>query len=187
MTSLEANVKVNFSLSLAGVLGPGIAGLLVQLIAAPFAVALDALSFLISALFIRGIARDEPPAPTRSQRSVLAEIGEGLRQVYSHPLLRPMAICLALHFFSMSVRIAVYLIYLLRTLQITPGWLGVVLAGYGPGALLWHGAHPAARATVWYGRDGARWRMHQLCCGGLYPAYWHDTRPSSSIAVHNQC
>jgi len=133
---LEANVKVNFSLSLAGVLGPGIAGLLVQVIAAPFAVALDSLSFLISALFIRGIARDEPPAPTRSQRSVLAEIGEGLRQVYSHPLLRPMAICLALHFFSMSVRIAVYLIYLLRILQITPGWLGVVLAGYGPGALL---------------------------------------------------
>jgi predicted MFS family arabinose efflux permease len=133
---LEANVKVNFSLSLAGVLGPGIAGLLVQVIAAPFAVALDSLSFLISALFIRGIARDEPPAPTRSQRSVLAEIGAGLRQVYSHPLLRPMAICLALHFFSMSVRIAVYLIYLLRILQITPGWLGVVLAGYGPGALL---------------------------------------------------
>src|SRR5215212_2790940 len=133
---LEANVKVNFSLSLAGVLGPGIAGLLVQLIAAPFAVALDALSFLISALFIRGIARDEPPGPTRSQRSVLAEIGEGLRQVYGHPLLRPMAICLALHFFSMSIRIAVYLIYLLRTLQITPGWFGVILAGVGPGALL---------------------------------------------------
>src|SRR5689334_2214394 len=47
-----------------------------------------------------------------------------------------LAICLALHFFSMSVRIAVYLIYLLRTLQITPGWLGIILAGYGPGALL---------------------------------------------------
>jgi predicted MFS family arabinose efflux permease len=133
---LEANVKVNFSLSLAGVLGPGIAGALVQVIAAPFAVAFDALSFLISALFIRGIALDEPPAPMRSQRNVLAEIGEGLRQVYGHPLLRPMAICLALHFFSMSVRIAVYLIYLLRILQITPGWLGVILAGFGPGALL---------------------------------------------------
>jgi predicted MFS family arabinose efflux permease len=133
---LEANIKVNFSLSLAGVLGPGIAGMLVQLIAAPFAVALDALSFLMSALFISGIARDEPPAPMRSQRNLLAEIGEGLRQVYSHTLLRPMAICLALHFFSMSVRTAVYLIYLLRILQITPGWLGVILAGFGPGALL---------------------------------------------------
>lgn len=133
---LEANVKVNFSLSLAGVLGPGIAGMLVQFITAPLVVALDALSFLMSALFIRGIARDEPPAPMRSQRNVLAEIGEGLRQVYSHTLLRPMAIFLALHFFSMSVRIAVYLIYLLRILQITPGWLGVILAGFGPGALL---------------------------------------------------
>jgi predicted MFS family arabinose efflux permease len=136
---LEANVKVNFSLSLAGVLGPGIAGILVQVIAAPFAVAFDALSFLLSALFIRGIARDEPPAPARSQRNVLAEIGEGLGQVYRHPLLRPMAICLALHFFSMSVRIAVYLIYLLRMLQIAPGWLGVILAGFGPGALLGNG------------------------------------------------
>jgi predicted MFS family arabinose efflux permease len=133
---LEANVKVNFSLSLAGVLGPGIAGVLVQVIAAPFVVALDALSFLISALFIREIALDEPLAPARSQRSVLAEIGEGLRQVYGHPLLRPMAICLALHFLSMSIRMAVYLIYLLRILQITPGWLGVILAGFGPGALL---------------------------------------------------
>jgi predicted MFS family arabinose efflux permease len=133
---LEANTKVNFSLSLASVLGPGIAGVLVQLIAAPFAVALDALSFLVSALFIRGIAHDEPPTPMRSQRSLLAEIGQGLRHVYSHSLLRPMAICLALHFFSMSVRIAVYLIYLLRILQITPGWLGVILAGFGPGALL---------------------------------------------------
>jgi hypothetical protein len=133
---LEANTKVNFSLSLAGVLGPGIAGVLVQVVAAPFAVAIDALSFLRSALFIGGIARDEPPAPTRSQRNLLAEIGEGLRQVYGHPLLRPMAICLALHFFSMSVRIAVYLIYLLRILQITPGWLGLILAGFVPVALL---------------------------------------------------
>jgi len=133
---LEANVKVNFSLSLAGVLGPSIAGMLVQLVAAPFVVALDALSFLVSALFLRGIAHDEPPAPIRSQRSVLAEIGEGLRQVYGHALLRPMAIFLALHFFAMSIRIAVYLIYLLRTLQIAPGWLGVILAGFGPGALL---------------------------------------------------
>ncbi|MEO7913561.1 MAG: MFS transporter, partial [Roseiflexaceae bacterium] len=133
---LEAHVKVNFSLSLAGVLGPGIAGMLVQLIAAPFVVALDTLSFLVSALFVSGIAHDESPAPVRSQRSVFAEIGEGLRQVYSHTLLRPMAICLALHFFSMSIRTAVYLIYLLRILQITPGWLGVILAGFGPGALL---------------------------------------------------
>jgi predicted MFS family arabinose efflux permease len=106
------------------------------LIAAPFVVALDALSFLTSALFIRGIACHERPVAIRSQRNVLAEIGEGLRQVYSHTLLRPMAICLALHFFSMSVRIAVYLIYLLRVLQIAPGWLGVILAGFGPGALL---------------------------------------------------
>jgi predicted MFS family arabinose efflux permease len=30
----------------------------------------------------------------------------------------------------------VYLIYLLRILQITPGWLGLILAGFGPGALL---------------------------------------------------
>ena len=84
----EGNSKLQVSASIAEISGPGLAGGLVQLVTAPLAIALDALSFLASAFSLAWIREPEPkPAPVGGSRSMLAEICEGLRLVFSNPIL----------------------------------------------------------------------------------------------------
>ena len=71
----------------------GIAGFLVKLLTAPIAIAIDALSFLVSAVLLGTIRRPEPPPPPASEREpVLDEIREGLRLVVRDPVLRGLAL-----------------------------------------------------------------------------------------------
>src|SRR5262249_1622009 len=65
---VEANAQLQLSASAARVAGPGVAGWLVQVLGAPFAVVVDALSFLASAALVRGIATVEPAARARGER-----------------------------------------------------------------------------------------------------------------------
>ena len=63
----EGNAKLEISRAGAQVVGPGLAGVLIGIVRAPFAVALDALSFLGSGLFIWSIRRpDGRPAAARA-------------------------------------------------------------------------------------------------------------------------
>src|SRR5215813_513577 len=57
---VEGNSKLEISRAIAQIVGPGMAGALISIIAAPLTIALDALSFLISALFLRSIRTIEP-------------------------------------------------------------------------------------------------------------------------------
>jgi hypothetical protein len=76
---VEANSTLTGTSAAAEFLGFGISGWLIQILTAPIAIALDALSFLISALFLRTIRSEEPAPPAPETRtSVLAEIREGL-------------------------------------------------------------------------------------------------------------
>ncbi|MFF8830883.1 MFS transporter [Streptomyces sp. NPDC015131] len=122
--------------SSAQVTGPGIGGGLVQLLGAPLAVAADALGYVLSALFLRGIARTEPrpePAPGASLR---AEIGEGLRFVLGRPLLRVIAVTTGLGNFLTAVLMATQTVYLVRVLGLAPGAVGLVLSAGAAGGLL---------------------------------------------------
>jgi len=64
----------------------GLAGLLVAMIGPVFAFYLDALSFFISALLLRGLPRLEPVA--RAQGSYWSQVKEGFFFIYRHPVLR---------------------------------------------------------------------------------------------------
>ena len=63
-TSRRGNAKLEISRAGAQVVGPGMAGVLIGLVTAPFAVALDALSFLGIQALLWWIRRPEP-APER--------------------------------------------------------------------------------------------------------------------------
>ena len=90
---LEGNSKLATSSSLAEIGGPGIAGGLVQLIGAPFAILVDAISFGVSAVSLGLIRRPEPARPARtSPTPIRHEIVEGLRLVGRHPLLVPLTL-----------------------------------------------------------------------------------------------
>jgi len=85
----EGNAKLALSAEVARVAGPGLAGILVQVLSAPIAVAVDAASFLVSAFALTRIkASEPPPVPASERQSVWTEIGEGLRAVTAQPILR---------------------------------------------------------------------------------------------------
>jgi MFS family permease len=134
---VEGNSKLEMSRSVAMILGPGVAGGLVQLVTAPIAMAFDAISFLLSALFLGGIRTPEPaPRPSDQRESICEEMGEGLRLVSGDKLLRAVAGCIGTVGLFNSVLEAVLILYVTRELGIGPGLLGLAFAGGSVGFLL---------------------------------------------------
>ena len=131
---VEANSKIETTSSAAQVAGPGLGGLLVGVLGAAFAVVIDALSFVASALFISGI-RVAEPAPAGGRTGVAAEIGEGLREVFTHGILRVLAGCSATTNLFGRMFLAVYVLYMTRDLGLGSVGVGLVLATGGLGAL----------------------------------------------------
>ena len=138
---VEGNSKLEISDSVAEIVGPGLAGGLVQLVTAPIAIAVDAISFLISALFLGLIRTPEPaPKPPDEQQNIFGQVGEGLGLVSGNALLRAIAGGMStVHLFN-TVLEAVFVLYLTRELGIGPGLLGLIFAsgsvGFLVGALL---------------------------------------------------
>ena len=138
---VEGNSKLAMGRSAAEIAGPGLAGGLVQLITAPMAIALDALSFLASGLFLGLIGTPElAPAPAEGRQNIWREMGQGLGLVAGHPLLRSIAGCFATVSLFNSALEAVLLLYLTRELGIKAGLVGLIFAvgnvGFLAGALL---------------------------------------------------
>ena len=97
----------------------------------------DALSYLVSALAVALIRRPEPaPAPPEGRRAIWAEIGEGLRLVVGHPLLRPMAVMAALTNAWFGIHATLYILYLTRELGFSPAAVPILFSFAGPGFLL---------------------------------------------------
>jgi MFS family permease len=143
---VEANSKLQISYSAAEAGGPGVAGLLVQFISAPGAIAIDAVSFLISAILLRRIETPEPPVDTQPSRGVRHDVEAGLRALLGHRLLRPIVLASITDSLFLKGIAAIFILYATRELEISPVILGAILAvgGIGaiPGALL---SAPAAR------------------------------------------
>jgi predicted MFS family arabinose efflux permease len=77
------------------------------------------------------------------------QIREGLRFVAGHPVLRAVGLASAAYQFAFAALMTVYLLFLPRTLHLSGGAVGVVLAAMGPGALL--GSVLAGRLPRRYG------------------------------------
>jgi MFS family permease len=133
---VEGNARLEVSRSVAQVVGPGLGGTLVQLVSAPVAIAVDALSFLASAGFLAGIGAGEPPPRQGASGGVWADIRAGLAVVLGNPLLRAIAGCTATSNLFSQVCTAVYVLYLTRELGVTPSLLGLVFAVGSSGALV---------------------------------------------------
>lgn len=146
---VEGNAKLAVSEAVARVAGPGLAGGLVHLVTAPIAIAADAASFLVSALFLARIRAAEPlPVSGARRDGVWGEIGEGLRLVAGHSLLRPLIGSAGLGNLGdgLLANSGVYILYMTRELGIEPAALGVILSGLGIGGLVGAGlAGPLTR------------------------------------------
>jgi MFS family permease len=130
---VEGNGKLETTRTISQRLGPGLAGILVTLLSAPFAVVFDAVSFLISAGFVAWIRRPEPSAPvhdekTGRRRSMRAEIVTGLRYVARQRLLRAMAATVAIEIFFGNVADSILILYLVTERGFTPALIGLAFS-----------------------------------------------------------
>ncbi|HEX8036767.1 MAG TPA: MFS transporter, partial [Ktedonobacterales bacterium] len=135
---VEGNAKLGASDSLAEIAGPSLAGGLVHWLSAPIALAIDAATFIFSALCLAAIRTPEPaPARQAEQRqSIGSEIVDGLRVVLRQPLLRALAGTMATFTFFGNFIGTLYSIYLLRVLQVPTAVVGVLVGLGGVGALV---------------------------------------------------
>jgi MFS family permease len=148
---VEGNSKLEFSRAAAGLLGPGLGGLLVEVLRAPVAMLVDAASFLVSALFLttikdraaaadstiggtlkRGDGLTETPAHGAMRR----EIAEGLRFVFGHPVLRTIGAATATSNLFSSIGGAAFMLFAINELQMSPALIGLAFSLGSVGGLV---------------------------------------------------
>ena len=108
--------------------GPSLGGFLVQALKAPYAVAADAFSFLWSASWVTAIRAREPEPVKPEQRNLGKEIGEGLRFVLGHPILRKIAGCTGSFNLCSSATFALEILFLVRIVHLSPGGIGLLFS-----------------------------------------------------------
>lgn len=138
----EGNSKLGASNSLADLAGNNLGGLLVTALGAARAIALDALSYLLSAWCLLRVRHREPaPEPRRAGVSHWAEIREGLDYTLTQPVVRAIVLANSATSFVLAASSALWSLYLLRNLAWSPTALGLVMGAGGVGgfcgALVW--------------------------------------------------
>jgi MFS family permease len=145
---VEGNSKLQGSASIAQLGGPGVAGPLVKLASAPYAILADVGSFIASSAFVLSIRRPEtaPGREPADRRGMKHELMEGLRYVLRHRHLRAIAACTANSNFFGNVAYAILFVYFVRRLDLSATLIGVMLSCSNLGLVL--GAFTAG----WIGR-----------------------------------
>jgi MFS family permease len=145
---VEGNSKLELSRAASQVAGPTVAGFLIQVIQAPFAILFDAASYLAAAFFVGIIRREEvgpePHDPATGERpSMWQEARAGVGYVFSNRYLRSIAACTGTANLFSNMSGAVLILYLVNQLDLTPGRIGIIFALGNLGVIL--GAFTAGR------------------------------------------
>jgi MFS family permease len=123
--------------------GPPLGGILFAALApAPFAA--DAAVIAVALLLVSGIrgsysphARAAPePAAASARRSVRAEIGEGMRWLFRHRLLRTLALVLSLANLAIYLTEGILVLFAIRDLSLSKQGYGFLLTSIAVGGLL---------------------------------------------------
>jgi MFS family permease len=133
---VEGNSKLQSTSAAAQVAGPSVGGVLVSLMTAPFALMVDALSFLISAAFIaRTRVAEAVPKGGDGRAGIVGEITEGVRVVIDDRVLRALAGASATTILFGRMFMAVYVLYMTRVLGLSAVGVGLIFATGGVGSL----------------------------------------------------
>jgi MFS family permease len=137
---VEGNSKLETSSSAAAVVGPPIAGGLIQIVGAAPSVALDALGTLLAAIAILSIKKTEPPPLNTTHRRFWSEIKDGLRVVAENPTLRNLATSTVVLNIGNTMFFAVFYLFIYDQLKMSPviagSTLGIGAVGVVVGAVI---------------------------------------------------
>jgi MFS family permease len=142
---VQANSLIHGSRAFSFLAGNSIGGILVQLFQGPYALAVDAVSFLWSALFLSRIDAEEPPGAPRESGGILS----GVRWIKRNAIIRAELLGVAtLNLFNFMF-FALFVLYATRELGVRPATLGIVLGAASVGTLL--GSFVTARVSRRFG------------------------------------
>lgn len=133
---VEANQKMGATQSTTDVAGPGMAGVLVGWLGPATALVVDAASYLASLTSLLWIRTPEPPPPPVDKRHLGRELSEGVRWVFGHQVLRPLAMFAPLTNFSLNCVWTLFLLYAVREKGLSPAAVGLVFSVSSVGALV---------------------------------------------------
>ncbi|SMC95731.1 MFS transporter [Kibdelosporangium aridum] len=142
-----ANARLEQTNAVAQTAGQAFAGWLVKVLGAPLAFLLDAISYLVSGLLLATLKTPERRTPHKPQ------VREGLRWVYRHETLAPLAITSHIWFLFNGMVVTLFPLLVLRTLGLGELVLGITFALGGVGGLL--GASLSTKAEMRFGAGPA--------------------------------
>ncbi len=130
---VEANSKLRAAESVTEGVAFASGGALIQWLGAPFALVVDALSFLLSAAGLsrvreRTACLHSTQEPAEERGTIWRELTAGIRIVLRHRLLAPLAGAAALNTCGFGVASVVYLLFVYNELGFSPSVLGLVFA-----------------------------------------------------------
>ena len=175
---LAANARIDQSSSVAQTSGPAIGGALVGILGAPFAVLIDAATYFFSAIALARIRVTETTSSPSERKHLGAEISEGLRWVYRHRTLGPVAISTHVWFVFSAMLGTVFVPFVLLSQKLSAFELGLTLSAAGIGALA---------GSLISTRLGRRWRAGHLviACYFIEPIAWMIIAVAPSGAGHH--
>jgi MFS family permease len=137
---MEGNSKLAVSQSFSEIAGPGLAGLLIQIIAAPFVLLFDALSFLVSATSLWLIHTREPEPMMKQEQQdkehLFKEMRAGFQITFGNKCLRAFAAEATHYNLFWQIIQTLFILYAIRDLHIAAGFIGIIFAIGSAGGLL---------------------------------------------------
>ena len=122
----SANAALETSAQVARVGGPALSGALLAVVKAPVLLFATALGYVASMIAVATIRDDEPKHEASAHGSLAREIGEGLRFVFGHDLLRRITVNTAAMNLFEGLTATLIPIFVLRELGLAPAVFGIV-------------------------------------------------------------
>ncbi|MDK0524741.1 MFS transporter [Streptomyces sp. ML-6] len=159
---VEGNSKLSAIRSVTSIGGPATAGPLAGWIGAPATLLVSSVGMAASGVLAFRIRKRERKPETGLRPRLRQEVGEGLKFVLGHPVLRATMAGDAVFNLSLVMYQTMLLVFLKRELGLGPFGIGLVLSGMGCGALL--GALLAARLSKLVGQGPVVWLAPLVTC-----------------------
>ena len=139
---VEGNSKLQMTESIAEFAGPGVAGVLIQVLTAPFAILFNVLTYFWSAYWISRVKnvaeipelKGEKPAAHLA--TLIEDVRVGWRAVMSAPALRAVFIASSILQISWGFFYALYQLFVLRVLHLSPAAVGLIISCGGVSGLI---------------------------------------------------
>lgn len=136
----EGNAKIEATEAIAEITGPASAGALIAALGAPLAVAIDAATYVWSAVMLGRIQTRVAPAedtgtPAMSMSLRGGDLEVGMRAVFGHPIVRPIVVSHMVWSLSGGFFMTLYTPFCLRDLHLDTTTFGVIIAMGGVGSL----------------------------------------------------